>query len=220
MSSVPPEQRQRALAGQATLLRTRVLEPLEACWTALVRELEETWRAPASAARRARQDLQIALEHYAARAVAEPPSLDVAEALAGLERAAAQLGDATNAAIDALAELPSAPERVAALARELDALVVQLHRWLAELERLDASWRGSVPAPAPTPAPTLALAPAAALAAAAALAPAAAPPTTREGGEAWPAFVEPCASTRPWWSPALAPGSSPWQRHTSRGSPS
>ena len=217
MSSVPPEQRQRALAGQATLLRTRVLEPLEACWTALVRELEETWRAPASAARRARQDLQIALEHYAARAVAEPPSLDVAEALAGLERAAAQLGDATNAAIDALAELPSAPERVAALARELDALVVQLHRWLAELERLDASWRGPAPAPVPAPAPA---GPAPMLALAPAPEPAPAPPTTREGGEAWPAFVEPCASTRPWWSPALASGSSPWQRHTSRGSPS
>lgn len=205
------------------MLRTRVLEPLEACWTALVRELGETWRTRASLARRDRQALQIALEHYAARAVAEPPSLDVASALAGLERAAAQLGDATNVVIDALAELASAPERVAASGRELDALVVQLHRWLAELERLDASWRGSAPAPAPASAPASAPAPAPALA----LPPAR--PTTREGSEAepvrpspdtWPDFVEPCASTRAWWAPALAPGRSPWQRHTSRGSPS
>jgi hypothetical protein len=214
MPSLPPEQRTRALAGQATLLRTRVLEPLDACWTELARALDDdAWRSSASVARRGRQALAIALEHYSARAAAEPMQLDVGEALAELERCVAQLGDATNTAIDALAGLSSASERIAALARELDALVVQLHRWLAELARLDASWRGPAPAPAPPPAPLPALPPA--------LPPARTNPSGPEVGEPdpWPAFVEPCESARAWWSPPSTPANSPW-RHTSCRSPS
>lgn len=215
MPSAPPEQRQRALAGQATLLRARVLDPLAACWTALVASDDAAWREPANVARRLRQDLQIAFERYAARAGAEPPRLDDGEALAELARSVAQLGDATNATIDALAGGPAATR---ACASELDPLVVQLHRWFADVDRLDASWRTPMPAPMPAPVP--------------APMPASAPETTREGGEpreltdereapaCWPGFVEPVERVRAWWSPAGARASSPWSRHGSRGSTS
>lgn len=212
-----PEQRQRALAGLATLLRARVLDPMQAAWTELLREAGDAWQADANAQRRRRQDIQIALEHYAARACVEPPQLAGGSALAEVRACVDALADATNDTLDRLAGMREAagPSKLAAT---LDRLVVDLHRWFGELDKLDASLRGAESAPIVRVAPRPVLAPAPSPAPAPAPEPSPEPAMRPpiEAAPTWPPRVEPSPPDRPWWRVASAPASTkawPSPRH-------
>ncbi|MFV8754992.1 hypothetical protein ACNOYE_30960 [Nannocystaceae bacterium ST9] len=145
MSLELPEQRQRALAGLGTLLRIRVLDPMAAVWTAELRTyVDDLWFEAATVQRRQRQDLQVALEGYSARAVMVPPDLGAGRALLDVRARIDTLTTSINATIDRLIgvsrEHPTS--QAAALtnaAAQLDRSVVALHRWFVDLQLFDDS---------------------------------------------------------------------------------